>query len=352
MATTPGIKLTCTHDGCEARTVARRLCRAHYQAAWKAGELDRHEKLPPRARKHDFVCPPDHKHADAATCFIQHQCRCDPCCAAHSARETTRRKLQAYGRWDSGLVDVAPVREHLLMLGEHGIGYKRVAQLAGFKSSTPVRTIIWGRQDPGPRYGEMQKRVKRETAEKILAIQPTIENMAGGAKVPALGTHRRIKALVARGWSLSKLARRLDMELGNFWTLLQRDQVLAATHRRMVEIYEDLWDQEPPHDEWHSKAAYTRTLNYARKRHWLPPLAWDDIDDPAEHPELEVVKQGRATADEVLDDVEFLLAGGEAPLQVAAIVGRKPATLAKLAERHGRTEISNVFGALAQRRAA
>lgn len=351
MSTSPGIKLTCTHDGCQKRSVARRLCSAHYQAAWKAGDLGAHQKLPPRV-KNPKICPPEHRHDGSLVCYNLHQCRCAPCSKHRTATEARRRKDKAYGRYDTGLVDVAPVRAHVLALMEYGIGYKRIAQLAGFRSSTPVRTIAWGRQDAGPRYGELQKRVKRETAERILAIQPTIDNLGGGAKVPALGTHRRIQALVARGWSLTKISHRLDMQVGNFWRMMQRDQVVASTHRRMVEIYEDLWDQEPPHDEWHSKAAYTRSMNYARKHGWLPPLAWDDIDDPTEHPEAEVVKQGRATADEVLDDVEFLLDAGESPVQVAVILGRKPSALAKLAYRNGRADVANVFDAVAQRKDA
>jgi hypothetical protein len=258
--------------------------------------------------------------------------------------------LKAYGRFDTGLVDADPVREHILMLGEFGIGYKRVAQLAGV-GITGVRSLIWGRQDPGPRFGEIPKRVAREKAEKILAVQAVIDNLGDGAKLPAVGTHRRIQALCARGWSLSKIAARLDMQVGNFWRMLERDQVVADTHRRMAVIYEDLWDQEPPHDEWHSKGAYTRSLNYAKRKGWLPPLAWDDIDTDPE-PERDIIVQGRATADEILHDVAFLLDGGESPEQVAAIVGRKLGALSKLAERNGRPDLANLFGSLDRRVAA
>jgi hypothetical protein len=329
--------------------VARRLCAAHYQAAWKAGELGQHEKQPPR-EKARTRCPADHKHAAASTCFIQHQCRCTPCVDAHNARERNRNKQKAYGRFDTGLVDAEPVRAHILALGEFGIGYKRVAELAGV-GVTGVRTVIWGRQDPGPRFGEIPKRIGREKAERILAVEATTDNLGDGAKMSALGTHRRIRALVTRGWSLSKIARRLDIEIGNFWALLAREQVLAGTHRRVAALYEELWDAEPPHDEWRSKAAYTRSLNYAKRRGWMPPLAWDDIDTDPE-PERDVVVQGRASADEVLEDVEFLLDGGESPQQIAVIIGRKPGTIAKLAERNGNREIANIFGSLDKRVAA
>lgn len=283
MSTTPGIKIICTHDGCERRSIARRLCRAHYLAAWKAGDLARHEPLPPRQKKHDYVCPPDHKHAEATTCYIQHQCRCDDCVADHNARETRRSKLKAYGRFDTGLVDAAPVREHILMLSEYGIGYKRIAQLAGV-GITGVRQLIWGRQEPGTRYGEIPKRVGREKAEKILAVEPRIENLGARKSVPSRGTHRRLQALVARGWSQSKLADRLGMDRANFGGMMQRQFVGAATHRAVVELFDELWDQDPPRQTHRDKIAYTRTLRYAAARRWLPPLAWDDIDTDTEPP--------------------------------------------------------------------
>lgn len=328
----------CTASGCEGKPVARRLCRKHYQQAWNAGTLAVHTPAP-RRKINRTVCPDDHGHGDTTVCYVQHQCRCDPCTDNRVAREAQRRKLKAYGRYDTGLVDVTEVREHVLMLGEFGIGYKRVAELAGFKSSTPVRTILWGRQDPG-RVGEMQKRIKRETAEKILAVKPVIENLAPKQPVPALGTHRRVQALVARGWSVSRIGERLGWTPANFWSLMQKGTVGAATHIAVAALYEQLWDQEPPRGEWHEKAAYTRAVNYATRRGWLPPLAWDDIDtDPT--PEAEQSEQTKG--ERVLEDVEWLLESGEPAAQVALAVDRKPDAIAKLAERHGRLDLARAF---------
>lgn len=349
MSTTPGIKHVCTHPDCSERSVARRLCHAHYQAAWKAGELGQHVKLPPR-EKAPTRCPDDHKHAAVSTCYIQHQCRCEPCCDAASARERRRKKQKAYGRFDTGLVDADPVREHVLMLGEYGIGYKRVAEIAGV-GITGVRSLIWGRQDPGDRYGEIPKRVGREKAAKILAVQPTIENLGARQSVPGRGTHRRVQALVARGWSLSKVARELGWTVENFHGMMRRDMVGAATHRAVADLYERLWDVEPPRATHRDKIAYTRALNFAKRNGWLPPLAWDDIDtDPT--PERDVVQQGRVTGEELLEDIAFLLKGGESPEQIAALVGRKVGAIAKLAERHGDRDIANTFGTIGKRAAA
>lgn len=339
---------TCTHADCTRKPVARRLCPAHYQAAWKAGELTAHAKLPPREKRYSHACPGDHRHADRSTCFIQHQCRCAPCVEAHNARERNRKKQKAYGRFDTGLVDVAPVREHVLRLGEFGIGYKRVAQLAGFKSSTPVRTIIWGRQDPGPRFGEMQKRVKRETAEKIFAIQPVIENLAPGQKVPATGAHRRIQALVVTGWSMSKIAQRLCVTPANFSALMRRDTVLVSTWVAARDLFVELWDQEPPRAEWRDKIAFSRAQHYAESRGWMPALAWDDIDNDPEPATTDVSEQTKA--EQFLEDVEWLIESGEPAEQIAASLGRSVDAIGKLAERHGRLDLARPFYVAAQRK--
>jgi hypothetical protein len=271
----------CKRKGCTNLSVGRRLCRKHYQQAWKRGQLN-NDPLPPRARDRK-ICPAEHKHASSTTCYIQHQCRCDACMDHHAAVARSRSKLKAYGRFDTGLVDVEPVREHMMLLAEFGLGYKRVAMLAGI-GVTPVRNIIWGRQDPGPRYGELQKRIKRETAEAVLAVKPDLSLLAGGVRIPARGVHRRIQALVARGWSQSKLSEMLGVDRGNFWGMMQRGEVSVRFHREVAEMYERLWNVGPPRAEWRDKIAYSRAIRHAKDRRWLPPLAWDDIDNDVEPP--------------------------------------------------------------------
>lgn len=298
----------CSVDGCGATVVGRKFCRKHYQTAWKAGEFT-NAPLPHRPRNR-IVCPPEHKHDGSSTCYIQHQCRCDPCMDHHNAMEANRRKLKAYGRFDTGLVDAAPVREHLMMLGEFGMGYKRVAAIAGI-GITPTRNLIWGRQEPGPRYGELQKRVKRETAVALLAVKPEVELLAPGVCIPARGMHRRVQALVARGWSQSKISERLGIERSNFGLMMQRDQVTVRWHLAVAALYEELWDQLPPHEEWRDAIAYSRTLGYAKKRRWLPPLAWDDIENDVEPP---VPDDEVGGVDHVL--VELAIAGDHVRLSV------------------------------------
>ncbi|HLA14639.1 MAG TPA: hypothetical protein VJZ25_06405, partial [Gemmatimonadaceae bacterium] len=142
----------------------------------------------------------------------------------NSFRETRRNRLKAYGRFDTGLVDAEPVREHMMMLAEFGMGYKRVARIAGI-GITPTRNIIWGRQDAGPRNGEMQKRVKRETAEALLAVKPDLSLLAGGAYISSRGGQRRVQALVTRGWSQSKLCAMVGRDRGNWVKVMRAPQV-------------------------------------------------------------------------------------------------------------------------------
>jgi hypothetical protein len=152
-----------------------------------------------------------------------------------------------------------------MLLAEFGIGYKRVAKLAGV-SITAARSIIWGRQDPGPRYGELPKRVKRENAERLLSVKPTIDALAGGALIPARGTHRRVQALVARGWSQSQVSKRLGMERANFWVMMQQSMVSVRRHREVAALFEQLWNVAPPQNTHAEKVAYSRSLHYAQAR--------------------------------------------------------------------------------------
>lgn len=280
----------CSRPGCAKASVARRLCRAHYQQAWKAGDFANAPREPrPVDRK---VCPADHKHEQSSTCYIQHQCRCEPCWDATTARAKARRKEQAYGRFDTGLVPTEPVREHMMVLAEFGIGYKRAARLAGV-GVTAARNILWGRQEPGPRYGELPKRTKRETAEALLSVQPTIENLADGASVPATATHRRLQALVAIGWSVSALGGLLGRSPANMHTTLTRQTMVSARfHREVAALYEQMWDTPPSRADRRAKASYSRAIQYAKERRWLPPLAWDDIETDAEPPVVEGESDG------------------------------------------------------------
>lgn len=265
-----------------------------------------------------MICPPEHKHGQVSTCYIQHKCRCDECREAGNARERRRAKARAYGRDYTGLVDSSEAREHVLWLMSQGMGWKRLAEVSGV-GKTAVASLIYGRKgaNSDPRKGELVKRIPRTKADALLAVQPTLENLSDGALIDSRGTRRRIQALVAMGWSLSKIAVLAGIEPTNMSIVLNGTQCTAKRARIIAAIYEELWDQMPPRDEWHDKAAYSRARGMAKQKGWLPPLAWDDIDlddSPAEG-EFLTDKNGKNWTSverslSRIEDVETLLNAG------------------------------------------
>lgn len=105
--------------------------------------------------------------------------------------------------------------------------------------------------------------------------------------IPALGTHRRLQALMAAGWNAALLAREAGRAERWVSNILARQRVNRTTARRVIDLYDRLWDQPPPQGTSGQKAAVTIVRRLARERGWLLPMALDDdrIDDPAWTPD-------------------------------------------------------------------
>jgi hypothetical protein len=99
----------------------------------------------------------------------------------------------------------------------------------------------------------------------------------GGLLVPGTGTRRRLQALVALGWSTHALEAELGQKRSYVSRLITADSdVHAATAEKVAALYDRLSMTIPP-----AKTA-KRVRNYAAKQGWVPPLAWDDIDNDSE----------------------------------------------------------------------
>lgn len=229
------------------------------------------------------TCPPEHPHGNTSTCYGQHKCRCANCREGHRARSMARRKAKAYGRYVSPFVDAAPVRAHLETLVGFGMGYRRIALMSG-TSTTGVRTLLEGRPSSGPRKGQLPARTNRIKAEKILALRPDIALMAPGAFITARGTQRRLQALVAIGWPLSRLAARIGISSTNMSELMRSRKVTVRRHREVAALFDELWATPFPVTTRVSAISRRRALTMARTRRWLPPMAWDDLDTDLEPP--------------------------------------------------------------------
>lgn len=228
------------------------------------------------------------------TKYVVERCRCETCRAEARRYEQHRNRQRAYGR--VAYVDAEPARTHVRELMAAGLGWKRVAAVAGVPNGTMTK-LLYGH----PQRGSMpSQRIRLATAEKVLAISADAVGLADHALVDALGCHRRLQALVACGWSQCKLAEAIGVSRPNFGAMMRSAQVHASTARTVRALYERLWDQRPPQATHREKISVSRAKCYARERGWVVPMAWDDIDDPDETPDVgEQDRRGGVDMDEV-----------------------------------------------------
>jgi len=105
-------------------------------------------------------------------------------------------------------------------------------------------------------------------------------------KCPSLGTIRRIQALQAIGWSVPEIAKRAGIHHQHIYNLHRHATVYTSTAAAISEVYEQMAMTLPPESTTGERISATRARNHARRKGWLPPLAWTNIDDPDEHPDL------------------------------------------------------------------
>lgn len=249
------------------------------------------------------VCPPDHKHGDTPTCYRVHRCSCSPCCAANTKRCYERKKLIAYGRYDSGMSSTAPVKLHIGILLEHGMTVTAIAAAAGVSTDT-IRAIWFGsKRKDGPGRGAPPARIHRSTAERIIAVQTDLSTLPPDAKVSSRGMRRRIQALGTLGWAQTRLARLLGVTQSRMARILTNDgEIPVELHIAAASLFERLWNARPPHESRYDRAVYTGALDYARRHCWLPAMAWDDIDNDAEP----AIEDPEPIVDEVAIDLALL----------------------------------------------
>jgi len=128
------------------------------------------------------------------------------------------------------------------------------------------------------------------------------------ALVPAVGTARRLQALVAIGYSWRDLAAKLGISNRRVaeLALAPEGRVHRTTVARVHTLFEEL----------SGTPGTTRYAFVVAARHgFAPPLAWDDIDDPNAQPDVlggDVPQASSAAIDEVA--IRRALAGEPVPL--------------------------------------
>jgi plasmid maintenance system antidote protein VapI len=210
-------------------------------------------------------------------------CWCEEVCL-HAEREYAkrRRRLLAYGRWEP-FTDAGMVREHVRALAGFGISPGRLSAIADVPPAT-LEHLLYGQPARGL---PPSKRIRTGTAQRLLAVQPAEEHLAGGVPVDAAGTRRRVQALAVLGWSEKVIAQIVDIAPPHLARVVRGEhEVTAATARRVRAAYARLWDQAAPETTTGERISAAKARAHAARHGWAPPLAWDDdeIDNPAAQP--------------------------------------------------------------------
>lgn len=246
-------------------------------------------------------------------------CGCGECRAAMAARAREVSRLKAYGLWDPPMTDAAPVRAHVQALMAFGFAYERIAEVAGVPRGTMTR-LLYGFPS---RNAPPSRRIRKETGARLLAVRADPALLGDSASVSACGTRRRLQALVACGWSMQRLAGKLEMTPEHVRVIAGGDAaaVTAGTARRVRDLYDRLWNQSPPAESRHDRSAAARARRHAERCRWAPPMAWDDdvIDDPAARPAARWKRSGSTRLSG--DDVAELARAGATSTEIAERTG-------------------------------
>ncbi len=208
---------------------------------------------------------------------------------------------------DRGFVDGTATRERIALLLARGVGHQAISDATGL-------AVWWLRKSTGS--------VRVKTQQQVFSI-PIPKTVVAGGMVPAVGTLRRLKALAAIGWSLRDQGIMLGHTRSYVLQLVSRPpvEVLSSTAVKVDDLYRKLSMTTGP-----SSSARSR----AQSKGWPPPLAWDNIDDPNETPDMGVDAQ--ASFEERYTEMRALGFTAEA---IAKRMGIKFESLERQLIRHG-----------------
>lgn len=196
--------------------------------------------------------------------------RCPECAASEAARKRHVRRMAAYGRPSTTLIDVAPVRAHIHALLAAGMNLAQIGIAAGLDRHAAERAAYTA------------VRVRQTTAAAILAVKRPLRGW-----VPTTGTHRRLQALMYLGWTPRQLGLAVGTPYLDIPDLLRRKRTNLSTADRIRALDDRLWNTPPPQETGRQRHQVARMKALAAKHGWLPRLAWNDneIDDPEAVPD-------------------------------------------------------------------
>lgn len=196
-------------------------------------------------------------------------CKCDPCLIARRRHDKRWKANRALGK--PAMVDATPARNHIAELRKTHT-WPAISRATGIAESNLYYIANGTRTE-----------IQRSTQNAILAVRPGPKPVPT-MQVDALGSRRRLQALMVVGHSVrvAASASRITRDSAHDIALGRQTTVRADVAERIANAYTQLAFRPPASNKFTK-----RTRNLAAARGWHGPLAWDDIDDPNEHPETE-----------------------------------------------------------------
>lgn len=156
--------------------------------------------------------------------------------------------------------------------------------------------------------------VYRTTRDTLLAAAPH-------ATWTCVGVQRRLRGLVALGWTARDISRTADVSEPSVYRVLRTDnpaRMRAEIAIKLIDAYNQLADQPAPVDNPWRQASVTKSTQRAHAKGWVVPAMWDDIDTdtaPA------AVNKNSSRPEIALEEYAHLINLGESPEQAANILG-------------------------------
>jgi AraC-like DNA-binding protein len=207
-----------------------------------------------------------HRHGTRAA-YTQDGCKCPSCQRANRNAQQARRRAIAYGQWHP-YADAEPVRAHLTQLVNSGIGLATVAARAGVSRGT-LHALL------STHHAATRPRVRAGTAQRIRQVKPVSHHPAA---VDSTGAKRRLQALIANGWSMTRLATQVHCHPSTISRLLRSTTITRSIDHAIRDLYTRLAEQPAPTAATGERSSVEAARRYADAHGWVTPDRWTDID--------------------------------------------------------------------------
>lgn len=177
--------------------------------------------------------------------------------------------------------DAKPVSDHIRRLHASGLTDRRIATIAGLAPET-VSSFTKPINRPGTRRS-VKRTCHPAVAAAILAINPA-DQIPGF--VDAVGARRRVQALVARGWPLEHIARRVGISGNHMRLIIAQPRLYGRTAHAIVRVYDELRSLQPTRHGV-APAQVKRARDRAGREGWPTVAYWADRMDVIDDPDFE-----------------------------------------------------------------